>query len=62
MNRMYHIKQYIQNHCLLDSTGKQIISIEKIIDLFLEYLDKEKTDRKLSFQIKMPNLNEMEKK
>ncbi len=40
MNRLYHIARYIKSKCLFDATGKQAISIEKVIKLFLEYLDK----------------------
>ena len=42
MNRMYHIKKYILDHSIYDATGKQQVSVDRIIELFLEYLDDNK--------------------
>lgn len=39
MNRLYHIARYIKDRCLYDATGRQAISVEKVIKLFLQYLD-----------------------
>ncbi len=39
MNRLYHISRYIKERCLFDTTGKQAISVDKVITLFLQYLD-----------------------
>ena len=40
MNRMYHIKKYIEDRLLKNSLGQSAASIDNIILLFLEYLDK----------------------
>lgn len=42
MNQMYHIKNYIASKVLVNSSNQPIISVEKIIELFLQYLDENK--------------------
>ena len=42
MNRMYHIKKYIEDRLLFAGDGRRAVSIESIINLFLQYLDENK--------------------